>query len=235
MIRWCQLEKGVALWRSMNCPHSTTAEKAFTEKQKLLIMKTGFLSFWAMTRLLQDVMMVKLNSSELIAWQLQGIKKNSRNSLKGENKMLFYKAKKECCDYFTGNTLIENELLTARERNTKFRYIPDSYFDIVEVSKKGTYISFGVRFENHWEISDFFCARFLIFIFEFDFFILVFEFHFSKRKYFFIIFKNEIMLVMWIHFSKWIIYAGYSFFNLKFTYMYWQIAPNMLLYIRLRV
>ena len=63
--------------------------------------------------------------------------------------MLFYKAKKECCDYFTGNTLIENELLTARERNTKFRYIPDSYFDIVEVSKKGTYISFGVRFENH--------------------------------------------------------------------------------------
>lgn len=63
--------------------------------------------------------------------------------------MLFYKAKKECYDYFTGNTLIENELLTARERNTKFRYISDSCFDLVEISKRGTYKIFGIRFENH--------------------------------------------------------------------------------------
>ena len=63
--------------------------------------------------------------------------------------MLFYKAKKERYDYITGNTLIENELLTARERNTMFKSIPDNYFEIVEVSKEETYIFFGARFQNH--------------------------------------------------------------------------------------
>lgn len=39
-------------------------------------------------------------------------------------------------DYFTGCTTIKNELLTERERNTKFRYLQDDVFQEVEVSKK---------------------------------------------------------------------------------------------------
>ena len=50
-------------------------------------------------------------------------------------------------DYFTGYTTIKNELLTERERNTKFRYLRDDVFQEVEVSKKKTFWSFGARFE----------------------------------------------------------------------------------------
>lgn len=50
-------------------------------------------------------------------------------------------------DYFTGYTTIENELLTEKERNTKFRYLTDNCFEIVEVSKKKTFWNFGARFE----------------------------------------------------------------------------------------
>ena len=50
-------------------------------------------------------------------------------------------------DYFTGYTTIKNELLTERERNTKFRYLQDDVFQEVEVSKKKTFWCFGARFE----------------------------------------------------------------------------------------
>lgn len=50
-------------------------------------------------------------------------------------------------DYFTGYTTIKNELLTEKERNTKFRYLMDDCFKVVEVSKKNIYWSFGARFE----------------------------------------------------------------------------------------
>lgn len=61
--------------------------------------------------------------------------------------MKFYKVVKDGYDYFNKNAVIKNELLTERERNTKVRYLSDDYFEPVEVSKKGTYYSFGVRFE----------------------------------------------------------------------------------------
>lgn len=61
--------------------------------------------------------------------------------------MKYYKALKDGYDYFTGNALIQNELLTEKERNTKFRYIQDDYFKPIDVSKKRTYFSFGCRFE----------------------------------------------------------------------------------------
>lgn len=50
-------------------------------------------------------------------------------------------------DYFTGYTTIKNELLTEKERNTKFRYLSDSIFEPVEISKRKTFWSFGARFE----------------------------------------------------------------------------------------
>lgn len=61
--------------------------------------------------------------------------------------MLFYKATKEAHDYFTGNTTIKNELLTQKERDTKFRYLKDSVFEMVNISKKKTFWNFGARFE----------------------------------------------------------------------------------------
>lgn len=61
--------------------------------------------------------------------------------------MKFYKVVKEKHDYFTGYTTIENELLTEREKNTKFRYLMDDCFQLVEISKKKTFWSFGARFE----------------------------------------------------------------------------------------
>lgn len=61
--------------------------------------------------------------------------------------MKFYKAKREVHDYFTGYTTVENELVTQRERDTKFRYLSDSVFEEVNVSKKRTFWNFGARFE----------------------------------------------------------------------------------------
>ena len=63
--------------------------------------------------------------------------------------MLFYKVVKgDKHDYFTGYTTIENELVTEKERNTKFRYLTDDCFLPVNVSKKNTFWLFGARFEN---------------------------------------------------------------------------------------
>ena len=62
--------------------------------------------------------------------------------------MLYYRAKAEKHDYFTGYTTILGELLTQRERYTKFRYLSDDIFDTVEVSRKRTFTMFGCRFEK---------------------------------------------------------------------------------------
>lgn len=61
--------------------------------------------------------------------------------------MLFYKAKREVHDYFTGYTTIENELVTQKEKDTKFRYLMDDVFEPVNISKKKTFWCFGARFE----------------------------------------------------------------------------------------
>ena len=61
--------------------------------------------------------------------------------------MLYYRAKAEKHDYFTGYTAIPGELLTQRERDTKFRYLSDDIFDTVEVSRKRTFMMFGCRFQ----------------------------------------------------------------------------------------
>lgn len=60
--------------------------------------------------------------------------------------MKYYRPRKEVHDYFTGYTTIEGELLTEKERNTKFRYLQDTVFEVVEVSRKRTYWMFGARF-----------------------------------------------------------------------------------------
>lgn len=62
--------------------------------------------------------------------------------------MKFYKAVAEKHDYFTGYTTVVGELVTQRERDTKFRYIADDVFTEVNVSKKKTVWIFGARFER---------------------------------------------------------------------------------------
>lgn len=61
--------------------------------------------------------------------------------------MKYYKALAEKHDYFTGYTTITGELVTQRERDTKFRYIGDDVFQQVEISKSKVFWSFGARFE----------------------------------------------------------------------------------------
>lgn len=62
--------------------------------------------------------------------------------------MLYYKAVKDAYDYFNKNGIIKNELLTTRERNSKVQYLPDSYFQIIEIPKSKVFWSFGTRFEK---------------------------------------------------------------------------------------
>lgn len=61
--------------------------------------------------------------------------------------MKYYRVRKESHDYFTGWTAIKNELITRKERETRFRYLMNDVFEEVEISRKKTYMSFGVRFE----------------------------------------------------------------------------------------
>lgn len=68
--------------------------------------------------------------------------------------MKFYKTVKDNVhDYFTGYTTVKNELLTEKERNSKFRYLTDDVFQVVEVSKKKTFWMFGARFEMKEELA----------------------------------------------------------------------------------
>lgn len=69
--------------------------------------------------------------------------------------MKYYRAKDEYYDYFSDYCTIKNQLLTEKERNTRCRYLQDSCFDIVNISSRNTYMSFGVRFKCHdraWNI-----------------------------------------------------------------------------------
>lgn len=59
--------------------------------------------------------------------------------------MKYYRAKGEYHDYFTGHTTIPGELVTQRERDTKFRFLTDNVFEPVICSRRDTYISFGCR------------------------------------------------------------------------------------------
>ena len=43
---------------------------------------------------------------------------------------------------------LKNELLTTKERNSKVRYLPDSYFQIIDILKSRVFWSFGARFEK---------------------------------------------------------------------------------------
>ena len=60
--------------------------------------------------------------------------------------MKYYRAKREAYDYFNRCGVVENELLTEKERNTKVRYISDDVFETMEISRKKTFYNFGVRF-----------------------------------------------------------------------------------------
>ena len=60
--------------------------------------------------------------------------------------MKYYMSNGEYYDYFTGNTVLPGELITKRERNSKFRYLCDNCFTLVKVNKKDTYFSFGARY-----------------------------------------------------------------------------------------
>lgn len=59
---------------------------------------------------------------------------------------MYYRAKGEYHDYFTGYTTAINELITERERNTRFRHLSDKCFKKVECRKRDTYICFGCRY-----------------------------------------------------------------------------------------
>lgn len=61
--------------------------------------------------------------------------------------MKYYKAVRDAYDYFNKNGVVENELLTEKERNRKVPYISDYVFNIVEISKNKTFFNFGVRLE----------------------------------------------------------------------------------------
>lgn len=61
--------------------------------------------------------------------------------------MLYYRAKGDFYDYFCKYEVIRNELLTAKERNRKCRYLSDNCFEAVNISKKDIYFFFGVRFQ----------------------------------------------------------------------------------------
>ena len=65
--------------------------------------------------------------------------------------MLYYRAKRDAYDYFNKNGVVENELLTEKERTTKVRYISDDVFTPVTISRKKTFFNFGVRLEMKGE------------------------------------------------------------------------------------
>lgn len=60
--------------------------------------------------------------------------------------MKYYRAKGEFYDYSTGWATIETELLTEKERNTRFKHLPDYCFSVEQIKKTDTYKSFGARF-----------------------------------------------------------------------------------------
>lgn len=61
--------------------------------------------------------------------------------------MKYYRAVAEKYDYFTGYGTIINELVTAKEKEKRFPHLSGAAFEVVEISKKAIYWSFGARFE----------------------------------------------------------------------------------------
>lgn len=62
--------------------------------------------------------------------------------------MKYYRVVKgDVYDHFTGYATVKNELVTEKERNKMFRYLFDSVFEPVEISKRKIYKAFGCRFE----------------------------------------------------------------------------------------
>jgi len=61
--------------------------------------------------------------------------------------MLYYKVKHDAYDYLNKYAVVKNELLTARERNIKCRYLSDDIFEPVNISKNNIFWFFGARFE----------------------------------------------------------------------------------------
>lgn len=59
--------------------------------------------------------------------------------------MIYYRARGEFHDYFTGYTTVAGELVTKRERNVNFRYLSDNCFVLVRTSRYNTCRTFGVR------------------------------------------------------------------------------------------
>lgn len=59
----------------------------------------------------------------------------------------YFRAKCDAYDHFTGYPVVKGELLTPRERHAQAGYLQDEIFEIVEISRKKTYKSFGARFE----------------------------------------------------------------------------------------
>lgn len=62
--------------------------------------------------------------------------------------MKYYKIKEEIDNKRRndGSIFVANELYTEREK--KKYNIPESYYDIVKISRKRTYFFFGARFES---------------------------------------------------------------------------------------
>ena len=60
--------------------------------------------------------------------------------------MKYLQVLEEKHDYFTGWTTVKNELLTEKERNTRFRYLSDEFFRPVNVKRGHIYWMFGARF-----------------------------------------------------------------------------------------
>lgn len=62
--------------------------------------------------------------------------------------MKLFRVRAEKRDYFTGHTAKEGELITAKERNTKFRYLEDYLFQPVNVKASAIVHKDGARYER---------------------------------------------------------------------------------------
>lgn len=66
------------------------------------------------------------------------------------NEMLFYMALQDAYDLETGFTLVRDQLLTKKERLTKAKSLPDSYFKIVDINRNKTHFFYGgIRLADH--------------------------------------------------------------------------------------
>lgn len=61
--------------------------------------------------------------------------------------MKYFRAKKDAYDYFSKRGIVENELLTEKERNRYVPYLHDCLFEQIDISKRDTYTMFGCRFQ----------------------------------------------------------------------------------------